>query len=90
MSNVSLSISIPTEMRTTIRQQVKKGLFGTPSEYLRHLVREDVRRSSQVREMEDFIQKGIDSGPSEKSPDEIFSEADALIQSISRKRKISK
>ena len=75
MSNVSLSISVPEELKEIIMQRTRSGYFGTPSEYLRHLVREDVSRNADIRKMEDFIQQGIDSGMSENSPAEIFSKA---------------
>ncbi len=64
MSNVSLSISVSEELKEIIMQRTRSGYFGTPSEYLRHLVREDISRNAGIRKMEDFIQQGIDSGAS--------------------------
>jgi len=75
MSNVSLSISVPEELKEIIMQRTRSGYFGTPSEYLRHLVRNDIGRNADIRAMEDFIQQGIDSGTSGRSPAQIFAKA---------------
>ena len=83
MSNVSLSISVPEELKTIIMQRTQSGYFGTPSEYLRHLVREDIRRDKAIQEMEDFIQRGIDSGTSTSTPKTLFEKARKQVESAS-------
>ena len=64
MSNVFLSISVPEELKEIIMQRTRSGHFDTPSEYLCHLVCEDISRNADIKKMEDFIQQGIDSGAS--------------------------
>ena len=78
MSNISLSISIPSEMKEIILQRTKQGYFGTPSEYLRHLVRQDIQKDQDIQQMENYLSEGIRSGKSQHSPKEIFEQAKKL------------
>ncbi len=79
MSNVSLSISVPDEMKEIIMQRTKQGYFGTPSEYLRHLVRQDIQRGQDIQEMENYLSEGIRSGRSRYAAEEIFDNAKKLV-----------
>jgi len=79
MSNISLSISIPSEMKEIIMQRTKQGYFGTPSEYLRHLVRQDIQKDQDIQQMENYLSEGIGSGKSQHSPKEIFEQAKKLV-----------
>ena len=57
----NMSISLPREMKAHIKQWVKEGHFGTPSDYMRSLVREDLRRRDQER-LENTLLQGLQSG----------------------------
>jgi antitoxin ParD1/3/4 len=47
----SLNISLPDPMKKFIESQVKRGSYKTPSDYVRHLLREEQKR--QMREQID-------------------------------------
>lgn len=79
MSNISLSISVPDEMKDIIMQRTKQGYFGTPSEYLRHLVRQDIQKGQDIQQMENYLNEGVHSGKSRNNPKEIFNKAKKLI-----------
>ena len=42
----SLNVSMPDELREFIDRRTNQGGFSTPSEYVRHLVREDKKRET--------------------------------------------
>ena len=56
-----MSISLPKEMKEHIKKWAKEGHFGTPSDYMRSLVREDMRREEQER-LEQALLQGLNSG----------------------------
>lgn len=58
---MSLNISLPETMRAFIDEQVKTGGYGTASEYLRGLIREDQKRKSQEK-LETLLVEGLASG----------------------------
>jgi antitoxin ParD1/3/4 len=59
----SINISLPEPLKEWIEAQVAAGGYGTASEYVRHLLREDQRR--RLREQIDrTLHESLDSGPS--------------------------
>jgi antitoxin ParD1/3/4 len=58
----SMNISLPESMKAFIEEQVAAGGYGTTSEYLRALIREDQKAKARAR-LAALIQEGIDSGP---------------------------
>ena len=69
----SLNVSMPDEMRAFVDEQTKSGQFSTPSEYIRHLIREDSKRKATAR-LEALLLEGLDSGPAEPMTDEDWAE----------------
>ncbi|MDR3736573.1 MAG: type II toxin-antitoxin system ParD family antitoxin [Acidobacteriaceae bacterium] len=49
MAMTSLNISIPVQLKAYIEAQVQSGDYGTPSEYVRSLVRKD--KESRLEEL---------------------------------------
>src|SRR5882724_8305167 len=45
----TLNISLPEPMKAFVEGQVKAGLYGSASDYIRALVREDQKRQAQER-----------------------------------------
>ena len=62
MARSTISIAVPPQMRAFVDQRLKGGSFGNVSEYFRHLVREDQKRTMQER-FEALILEGERSGP---------------------------
>jgi len=58
----SMNISLPESMKTFVEEQVAAGGYGTTSEYLRALIREDQKAKARAQ-LTALIQEGIDSGP---------------------------
>jgi antitoxin ParD1/3/4 len=58
----SMNISLPESMKTFVEEQVAAGCYGTTSEYLRALIREDQKTKARAR-LAALLQEGIDSGP---------------------------
>ncbi len=56
----SMNVSLPEQLRTFVTERAK-GRFGSASEYVRELIREDQRRAAQER-LEAKLLEGLDSG----------------------------
>jgi len=85
MEKESLTISLPRAMKTFIKTKVLEGRFGTPSEYIRSLIRSDQERSEQ-REREAFVRGGVRVKElSELSPKD-WASVEALILKCGRTR----
>jgi len=57
----NMNISLPETLKAYVEEQVLSGGYGTVSEYLRELIREDKKRRTQER-LESFLLEGLDSG----------------------------
>jgi antitoxin ParD1/3/4 len=57
-----MSISLPYGMKKSIQEVVKQDYYGTPSDYIRSVVREDLKRRDQEK-LEDMLLEGLNSGP---------------------------
>jgi antitoxin ParD1/3/4 len=68
-SMTSLNISLPQPLKDFVEEQVSKGGFSTPSEYIRALLREDQKRRAEEK-LEALLLEGLNSG----DPIEITSE----------------
>ena len=65
----NMNISLPETLKSYVEEQVTSGGYGTASEYLRELIREDKKRKARER-LESFLLEGLDSGgPVPVTPD---------------------
>ena len=65
----TMNISLPESLRRFVDERAATG-FGSASEYIRTLLREDQKRSAQEH-LEQLLLKGINSGPAETwTPDD--------------------
>lgn len=71
----TMNVSLPSQMKTWIEEQVATGRYGNSSDYVRDLVRRDQERAAKLAEFDRLVQEGINSGISSFSPEEIFAEA---------------
>ena len=87
----TMNISLPEPLKAFIDEQVSSGRYGSVSEYVRELVRQDEKRRAQER-LEALLLEGLESGaPSEMSRrdwEDVRREALARIQThrASKKR----
>ena len=58
----TLSISLPEALKEFVEEQVSKGGYGTPSEYLGSLIRE-ARARSLGQEIDAKLVEALESGP---------------------------
>jgi putative addiction module CopG family antidote len=56
---VALNASLPRELRSWVDQRVTHGGFGTPSEYVRSLIREDRERSAREERLEREVLRSV-------------------------------
>ena len=56
-----MNVSMPDELREFVDSRTKLGGFSTPTEYVRHLIREDRKRETE-RRLEALLLEGLDSG----------------------------
>ena len=57
----TLNISLPDAMRAFIEDEVERGDYSTPSEFIRELVRADQKRKAEER-LERLLLDGLKSG----------------------------
>ncbi len=64
----TMNVSLPVPMKDFVEQQVKSGGYGTASEYVRQLIRED-QEKKQRRQVDSLILEALQSGkPIEVTP----------------------
>ena len=57
----SLNVKMPDKMREYVDERAEEESFGTPTEYVRHLIREDQKaRDKEV--LEKMLLEGLNSG----------------------------
>jgi antitoxin ParD1/3/4 len=77
-----LNATIPQPLSDFADIRVESGNFGNKSEYIRHLIRQDLE-AAKVQEtqlLNKMIRDGIDSGISPKTPEEILAGANEVIE----------
>ena len=72
-------------LRAFIDKRTQEGNFSTPTEYVRHLVREDQKREAE-RQLEALLLEGLASDLSENSLDNFLDTLRARIHTAMRKK----
>jgi len=57
----TMSISLPKNLKEYVKERTLHAHYGTPSDYIRGLIREDMKRLEQER-LEQELLKGLQSG----------------------------
>jgi antitoxin ParD1/3/4 len=57
----SVNISLPEQMKAYVEEQVSKGGYGTVSEFVRDLIRQDQKRKAKEK-VETLLLEGLESG----------------------------
>ena len=76
---------MPEPLREFIDKRTKQGSFGTPTEYVRHLIREDQKREAQ-RRLEAKLLEGLDSEISEESLEDFLDGLRERVRSATLKK----
>jgi antitoxin ParD1/3/4 len=65
----TMNISLPSALKEFVDAQVNAGKFGTASEYVRQLIREDLQRQER-EEIDRKLIDAIDSGSTPLAPED--------------------
>jgi antitoxin ParD1/3/4 len=74
----TLNISLPEPMKAFVEEQVKAGLYGSASDYIRALVREDQKRKAQER-LEAKLLEALESQDFQVVTPELFAQLRARV-----------
>ena len=77
----SLNISLSDELKQKASEQVARRHFSNASDYIRHLIREDVKKHEAQEELRELLMQGLNSEISDKSPEKFFAELREYIKS---------
>lgn len=71
----TMNVSLPDPMKDWVQDQIESGKFSNASDYVRDLIRQDQDRLEKLKALQDAITKGLESGVSDKSMNEILKQA---------------
>lgn len=71
----TMNVSLPDPMKAWVEAQVQGGQYGNASDYVRHLIRRDQQSREQIKTLQAAITKGLESGISDRSMQDILKEA---------------
>lgn len=84
MGTIRKTVTFTEQQDKWIKSQIAKGEFTNDSEYLRHLVRLDQSKSGEFTALKSAIQKGLESGISERTIPDIMKEVEDRMKSDGR------
>jgi antitoxin ParD1/3/4 len=61
VQNTTLNVSLPEPLNDYVQERVSEGIYSNPSDYVRSLIRDDMRQSAR-RRLETLLLEGINSG----------------------------
>lgn len=61
----TMNVSLPEEMKHWVEQQARSGRFGNSSDYVRDLIRRDQERQAKIAHLQQLVNEGLESGPSD-------------------------
>jgi antitoxin ParD1/3/4 len=87
----TMNISLPDEMKAFVEDEAVKKGFGTVSEYMRAIIREQQAQQAERARLDALLIEGLESGPStpltQEDWDHIKREGKKLIAARKRQRK---
>lgn len=69
----TMNISLTEPLKRFVDEQVREGGFSSTSDYVRELIRERQRKSSEQK-LRELIAEGLGSGPAVPVPADFFAE----------------
>jgi antitoxin ParD1/3/4 len=67
----TMNVSLPDPMKDWVETQARNGRYSNASDYVRDLIRRDQERLGAIAELQASIDRGIASGISARTEDEI-------------------
>lgn len=83
-SLTSMNISIPSALRERLEEKLTRQAYGSASEYVRQLIRQDLERDAREK-VEALLLEGVHSKKRIKVTPEWWEEKEALVGSTSRR-----
>ena len=77
----SLHIALPPQMRRHVERQTKAQSYSTKSDYIQHLIREDMRQA-EVRKLERLLLEGLASEEKEYTAKEWHALGERIVASV--------
>ena len=77
----SLNVNMPKDLRQFVDKRTQKGGFGTPTEYVRHLIRKD-RDEEGERKLERLLLEGLRSGNARGDVKALFKRLHARVDEL--------
>jgi antitoxin ParD1/3/4 len=79
MTSATMNVSLPSAMKEFVDNQMKTGGYGSTSEYVRELIRNDqiAKAEAQLRAM---LLEGLNSGPAVMVDANYFTELKARVK----------
>jgi len=71
----TMNVSLPDPMKAWVEAQVHGGQYGNASDYVRDLIRRDQQDRKQIKTLQAAITKGLESGISDRTMQDILKEA---------------
>ena len=84
MGTVRKTVVLTDQQERWIKDQVAAGEFVSDSEYIRELVRRDQEENRKLQTLKSEIQKGLDSGVSNKTVPQIMEEVETRLRADGR------
>lgn len=82
----SFNITMPEELLSYVRDRTKEGGFGTPTEFMRHLIRKDQEGRAE-RELEKRLLEGVRSPRSRVPVEKFLKRMHALIDQVAEEKR---
>jgi antitoxin ParD1/3/4 len=70
----TMNVSLPDKMKDWVEAQAESGRYTDTSDYVRDLIRRDQERAEAFAELKQLIDEGLESGISDKTPEDIRQE----------------
>ncbi|SUS05092.1 Antitoxin ParD4 [Candidatus Defluviicoccus seviourii] len=71
----TMNISLPDAMKDWVETQARTGRYSNASDYVRDLIRRDQERADTLAELQALLTKGLESGVSERTIDDLLKAA---------------
>jgi antitoxin ParD1/3/4 len=81
----SFNVTMPEELLDYVRQRTKEGGFGTPTEFMRQLIRKDKEEQAE-RDLQKRLLEGVKSPRSRVQAKTFFKRMHALIDEVAEQR----
>ena len=85
MPNTSMNVSLPETLKDYVQERVAEGTYSNPSDYVRALIREDMKRRAEEK-LDALLTEGINSGPAEPMTREDWAEIRTNLEEHIAKR----